>query len=69
LVGLSGFEDYYPHQLSGGMWQCVNLAHALTVGSDVLSMDEPFAALDAQTRETMHLELMRILGSEAKPFF
>jgi len=65
LVGLQGFEDHYPHELSGGMQQRCNLARALTVDPKILIMDEPFAALDAQTREIMQLELLRI-WNEAK---
>ena len=60
LVGLQGFEDHYPHELSGGMQQRCNLARALTVDPKILIMDEPFAALDAQTREIMQSELLRI---------
>ena len=67
-VGLGGFEKQFPHELSGGMRQRVGLARALAVNADVLLMDEPFSAVDEQTRRKFQEDLLRLVANEQKTF-
>jgi NitT/TauT family transport system ATP-binding protein len=65
-MNLTGFEDAYPHQLSGGMRQRVGLARAMAVDADILLMDEPFASVDEQIRRKFQEDLLRLLSVEQK---
>jgi NitT/TauT family transport system ATP-binding protein len=67
-VGLRGFEYKYPHELSGGMRQRVGLARALSVKADVLLMDEPFSAVDEQTRRKFQEDLLQLISVERRTF-
>ena len=67
LIGLGGFEDRYPHELSGGMRQRVAVARTWAADPDVILMDEPFAAVDAMTRLTLQEELARLCVPTVRP--
>jgi NitT/TauT family transport system ATP-binding protein len=67
-VGLKGYENLFPHELSGGMRQRVGLARALAVNAEVLLMDEPFSAVDEQTRRKFQEDLLDVIADEKKTF-
>jgi NitT/TauT family transport system ATP-binding protein len=67
-VGLNGFENNFPHELSGGMKQRVGLARALSVNAEILLMDEPFSAVDEQTRRRLQEDLLELIKKEKKTF-
>jgi NitT/TauT family transport system ATP-binding protein len=64
VVGLDGFENHYPHEISGGMQQRAGLARALSIDPDILLMDEPFASVDMQTREILQKQLLKIVKGD-----
>lgn len=68
VVGLKGYENLYPHELSGGMRQRVGLARALAVNAEVLLMDEPFSAVDEQTRRKFQEDILEVVDDEQKTF-
>jgi len=68
-VGLKGFENSFPHELSGGMRQRVGLARALSVDAQVLLMDEPFSAVDEQTRRKFQEDLLNLVKNEKQNFY